>query len=631
MKLLLLLLTLCTAGLLTYSQSAEERLQKNYSDLQGNKDTTYVHALMAIGRHHGNSGNFDSSEYYFKTAIAASQKINYKLGECSGTSNLGYMYSKWADYDSVRKTSLEKQGMELLHSALEMTANLEPLKRESTKAEINRRIASIYLSLGDKKNALGYLKNAESYLAKSTDTLGLLNLYGDFIFCSGSEDTLTGFRYLRSGLALCDVLEKNHKGDENWQTSVNVQRIRLINNSLVDDSAASINKPALLTLEKVWKDSVHINTEYNKCMLIGNLGSLYWLSGQYQKAIDFTNMSLERCPEVYVFKTSSYLNLAKSYAGIGNYKAAYEHYQLYNDQYEGWYEEDRHNALAELEAKYENEKKEQQIASLNKEKKSQRLILTISIVALVIATGLLLFVLRANRLQRRLFAKEKELQKKEMEKRMFELEQTALRAQMNPHFIFNSLNSVQRFVINNDVEGVNQYLSTFANLIRQTLENSGKQLIPLSHEVKYLETYLRLEQMRSNDKFNYRINITSDVDPEETYIPNMIIQPYLENSVIHGMAGKKPNEGVINLTISKNHKLTCIVEDNGIGITTSKAKQIDTGHESMGTAITEKRIEMFNTMNNEKIELEVLDKSGLSQQENGTKVMIKFPLTSSAN
>ena len=220
-----------------------------------------------------------------------------------------------------------------------------------------------------------------------------------------------------------------------------------------------------------------------------------------------------------------------------------------------------------------------------------------------------------------------------MDKKMFELEQTALRAQMNPHFIFNSLNSVQRFVINNDAEGVNQYLSTFANLIRQTLENSGKQLIPLSHEVKYLETYLRLEQMRSNDRFKYKININPDVDPEETYIPNMIIQPYLENSVIHGMAGKKQNEGIINLTISKNHKLTCVVEDNGIGIATSKGykKQVDTGHESMGTAITEKRIEMFNTMNNDKIELEVMDRSGLNQQENGTKVMIKFPLTSSAN
>jgi LytS/YehU family sensor histidine kinase len=220
-----------------------------------------------------------------------------------------------------------------------------------------------------------------------------------------------------------------------------------------------------------------------------------------------------------------------------------------------------------------------------------------------------------------------------MEKRMFDLEQTALRAQMNPHFIFNSLNSVQRFVINNDVEGVNQYLSTFANLIRQTLENSGKSLIPLKDELRYLETYLRLEQMRGNDKFKYLISVNADIDTEETFIPNMIIQPYLENSVIHGMSGKKDNEGLINLSISKNHKLTFTVEDNGAGITASKnyKKTITADHESMGTAITEKRIEMFNTVNSEKIELEVLDKSELSKPESGTRIMIKFPLNPMAN
>jgi LytS/YehU family sensor histidine kinase len=267
---------------------------------------------------------------------------------------------------------------------------------------------------------------------------------------------------------------------------------------------------------------------------------------------------------------------------------------------------------------------------LHEEKRGQRIIIGISIGALLIAMVLLIFVLRTNRLQKKLFVKEKEVQKNELEKRMFELEQTALRAQMNPHFIFNSLNSVQRFVINNDAEGVNQCLSTFANLIRQTLENSGKQLIPLKDEVRYLETYLRLEQMRGSGRFTYNINVNPDVDSEETYIPNMIIQPYLENSVIHGMAGKKGNEGIINLTISKNHKLTCVVEDNGIGISQSRAqkKAMADEYESMGTAITEKRIEMFNIMHKEKIELQVLDKSEQGDAESGTKIMIKFPLNS---
>jgi LytS/YehU family sensor histidine kinase len=140
--------------------------------------------------------------------------------------------------------------------------------------------------------------------------------------------------------------------------------------------------------------------------------------------------------------------------------------------------------------------------------------------------------------------------------------------------------------------------------------------------------------MRGNDKFKYLISVNADIDTEETYIPNMIIQPYVENSIIHGMAGKTANEGIINLTISKNHKLTCVVDDNGAGITASKTyKKTITAddHESMGTAITEKRIEMFNTVNQEKIELEVLDKSELSNKESGTRIMIKFPLNPAAN
>lgn len=634
MKKLLLLLTLCSTVLSSWSQSAEKTLQKLREGLKGKKDTIYAKALMNIGAHHGNIGNLDSADYYIKAGIDLSIKLKHKFGECAGIMALAHSYSNRAHYDTVPGNPWNQKAIEQYLAAAKMVDELRPGIRAKVKAVIDRGIAAVYLNLDDRESALPHLKSAEKYFINSTDTINILNLYNDLIFCYFETDTVTSFRYLKAGLAICEAYEKNHQGDEYRLERINVQRMHLISHALTKYPEASTNKLSLNLLETIWhRDSSNMDDDYETCLLVTTLASLYRLTGQYSKSIELANMALQRFDEADLLKTQLYDNLAESYAKTGNYQKAYENHVLGSVEYEKDYKRERYTAVASLEARYESEKKEQQIVVLEKDRKAQQKIAAISIGALVIAIGLLLLVLRAKRLQRKLFAKEKELQKNEMEKRMFELEQTALRAQMNPHFIFNSLNSVQRFVINNDAEGVNQYLSTFANLIRQTLENSGKPLIPLKDELKYLETYLRLEQMRSNDKFKYQINVNPDIDAEDTYIPNMIIQPYLENSVIHGMAGKKTHEGVIGLTISKNHKLTCVVDDNGMGIAASKTIKTTTvdDHESMGTAITEKRIEMFNTMNNEKIELQVMDKSELNTPESGTRIMIKFPLHTMAN
>jgi LytS/YehU family sensor histidine kinase len=253
----------------------------------------------------------------------------------------------------------------------------------------------------------------------------------------------------------------------------------------------------------------------------------------------------------------------------------------------------------------------------------------LAITGFLIALGFLGFAIRSGRLRQKLLIKEKEIQKKELERKMTELEQTALRAQMNPHFIFNCLNSVQRFVIGNDAGGLNYYLSTFASLIRQTLENSGKQLIPLKDEIRYLETYIRMEQLRSNNRFDYTIDVNRDLDASGIYIPNMIIQPFIENSIQHGLLHVKDKKGHIRLDISQGSKLICMVEDNGAGIKATSLLKAgnDEGHTSMGGAITEKRIQVYNSLHAEKIELEVEDRSETDPATTGTRVTLKFPLS----
>jgi tetratricopeptide (TPR) repeat protein len=614
-------------------------LNELYGDLAVKKDTAYINTLLHIGITHRNTNKLDSAEFYFNEMVKRSGPLKYELGKYSATVCLGDVYIMRANYDSAKKNDNLKTGLVYYTDALKQLETASIPDKNKSAAKVYGRIGQIYMSQNDIAQALKYLKDGEQSLQNSTDTLGILDINHALVYCYRMQgDTTTAYRYLEKGLSLLDNLERSRGANPQMMKYINKVRIVHINNALDENigdhqTNASINDRCLAILEKIWTQKETLPDDLTRCAVLSNIGTLNMAKGNYQKAIEYSNQALKDYPGVELYKHSLYKNLARSYFNTGDYKLAYENYDLYNQQYEARYQKEKFAAIQELQTKYETEKKESEIVVLNKEKRSQQFIIGLVIAGLLVALGLLVFALRANRLQKKLFAKEKELQRKEMEKRMFELEQTALRAQMNPHFIFNSLNSVQRFVINNDAEGVNKYLSTFANLIRQTLENSGKQLIPLKDELRYLETYLRLEQMRGNEKFKYSISVNPDIDPDETYIPNMIIQPYLENSVIHGMAGKKTNEGLINLTISKNHKLTCIVEDNGAGITASRSfkKETESNHESMGTAITEKRIEMFNTINSEKIEIEVLDKSELTSRESGTRIRIQFPINTSAN
>ncbi len=624
MKKITLLLLVSIAIIDAFAQKVEgidSMLQK--LPLQ-KEDSAKADNLIDIALVYNMNGKGDSAVYYYKQALALSERIGFERGICVSHASLGDVSVVQTDYENA------------MHEFVEAMKVAERSNNLKMQGFLNRNMGAVYLLQDRPDLAITKLQAAEKIFLQRRDTMGTLALMPDIANCYESMGQKEkGLAYIEKGFIMNEAFGRNEKLIRPFREGLLHNRIVLDYIYLNFVTTPEMAQKGLQRAEPLW-DTVNAgNNDYNKQLLSNVLSHYYLKTGKNEKALEFAEISLSKVldHEDYAVKKDLYEVISAASYATGKYQKAYDNLMVHNGFADSLYKIENREATQAIETKYQTEKKEQQIISLNKEKKDQRIITGISIGAFIIALGLLLFALRANRLQKKLFVKEKELQRKEMEKRMFELEQTALRAQMNPHFIFNSLNSVQRFVINNDVEGVNQYLSTFANLIRQTLENSGKQLIPLKDELKYLETYLRLEQMRGNDKFKYLIDINPDIDTEETYIPNMIIQPYLENSIIHGMAGKTAHDGLINLTISKNHKLTCIVEDNGEGIIASKSykKIVTADHESMGTAITEKRIEMFNTVNSEKIELEVLDKSELSKPESGTRIMIKFPLNPMAN
>jgi hypothetical protein len=208
-------------------------------------------------------------------------------------------------------------------------------------------------------------------------------------------------------------------------------------------------------------------------------------------------------------------------------------------------------------------------------------------------------------------------------------EQQALQAQMNPHFIFNCLNSIQQYILTNDKERANQFLTGFASLVRRTLDISEKRIILLSEEIEYLNKYLEMEKMRFGDNFNYEIAIDKSIDPDFVNIPSLLLQPYVENSLRHGIRYKEHGTGWVNISFGVNDNiLTCCVKDNGIGRKKAaeyKSKQ-HIEYQSRGMKLTEKRVDLINKINKSVISIEVIDLMDRENNSLGTEIKLKIPL-----
>lgn len=201
----------------------------------------------------------------------------------------------------------------------------------------------------------------------------------------------------------------------------------------------------------------------------------------------------------------------------------------------------------------------------------------------------------------------------------------SLRREMNPHFIFNSLNSVNHFIAQNNELEANKFLTSYSNLMRNTMENSNKDFVTLSNEISNLKKYLELEHLRFRDKFDYNIIVDDNLDPDSTWLPNMIIQPHLENAIWHGLRYKE-QKGLLTLNFSLvDNNIVITVDDDGIGIT--KSQEIKTNnqklHQSRGITNTTERIALLNDLYKTAIAFIVKEKPA---PKSGTIVEIKFPI-----
>lgn len=252
------------------------------------------------------------------------------------------------------------------------------------------------------------------------------------------------------------------------------------------------------------------------------------------------------------------------------------------------------------------------------------------------ALGIAGFVILFFRFRVRRINEANEKEKLEFKSRLLSLEQQSMNASMNRHFVFNSLNSIQYFINTRDRVSANKYLTNFAKLIRKNLDTAtvDGNMITLDEELERLELYLSLESMRFKDRFDYTIT-AEGVETDSILIPAMILQPFVENSIIHGILPNQEKKGLISLTVEEeNGYLLLAVEDNGVGVNQSITKKVEMegDHRSKGMEITSKRIDLIQKISNNDISLvgpyEIYNDD---RSIKGTRVLLKIPLSNLEN
>lgn len=275
-------------------------------------------------------------------------------------------------------------------------------------------------------------------------------------------------------------------------------------------------------------------------------------------------------------------DIAGFYAEQEDFRSAYEYQLLYNRFSEQYTEQVNKRKQVELDVKYEASKKKQEAELLQ---------------------------LQATRLQLK-----------------------ALRAQMNPHFMYNALNSIQNFITSHDVSAAAKYLAKFALLMRQSLEYSDMEIISLEKEVQFLEDYLYINKnLRFEDRMTYEITLDDEIEEDILGVPTMIVQPYVENAIEHGLRSKKNGKVSVHYSLLDEDTILCVVEDNGIG--REKARQFRLqdsryqNHRSRGTRITEQRLQILHSSKGKNGLVATIDlKDDDTGESLGTRVEIKIPV-----
>jgi len=541
-------------------------------------------------------GNYEQALNYYSKSLEIAQEIGHDKGIANVYNNIGLTYKQQGKY-------AESLAMFLKGLAISEKINY---KRVQVAGYVNIGIIHDVQKNYDK--ALEYYFKALKIKQETQDIQTIARIYTnigityknqklyqkalDFHFKSleikRKENNKTGMVYNYENIGECYFYQKK-------------------------------TEEALSYLQKGLNLSQEIGLKSLSARSLCILGQLHYDLKNYSKAKKLLSQGIDLATTIGepIIIQQSVQVLAKIEKSQGNYQDAYQHYVLYKELSDSLFNIEKTTQIAHLNTKYETEKKEQQIKNLEQTAKIRdlqlrestwRLVMLSIVLILLVLVGIILY----------LFYRQKQFR---LQKKHHEVEQKLLRLQMNPHFIFNALAVIQKYMFDANGKKASFYLARFSNLMRQVLENSRHEYIALDEEITMLDNYLTLQNLRQKQPFTYEIEVDEQIETEEIAIPPMFAQPFVENAIEHGIHHLS-EQGKIHIHFGlQDHQIILTIQDNGVGI--QKAMEIEKDihfkHQSLATQITKERILIFKQNYKKEVSFRI---ENLSQ---GTKVIFHLP------
>jgi len=561
------------------------------------KDTSFqVKGLTNCAYNFQQKGDFPAAIGYFEKAIALAEKSNDTLQWANSLENMSTLYGA--------------TGLTNYPKALELLLKAAKLKEDANAFTLlpgaYKNISAIFKEVKDTVNREIYLLKAvklidEGKAMNPTFQAAVYNEAGRF-YTDEMRDLDKAEAYFNR------VLEISRK--LNWKKGISASISNLANIKELQGDY----KGALLLLSEALKIKREINDYYGLVNAYYSTGDIHLKFNEYEAAVENFIKAHDLAKEKNLSNelNKSYQGLYLAYRGMGKYQIALEYFEKSSALSDSISGANHKKSVAEIETKYETEKKVQEIEKLTSEKQIEKLKSRQSkLVALILASLLILIAAFGY-----LIIRQKNLNNI---KRESELNQKLLRSQMNPHFIFNALGTIQNYIYNNRSEDAGRYLAKFAKLMRNILESSINESIPIDQEIETVNNYLLLQQIRSKNNFNFEVTVDGSQHDEK--IPPMLAQPFIENAIKHAFDPDAIDSKILVKYIFNEEEVEIIVEDNGVGINAANPKK-EEGHNSYAIQLTRERLSLYNKQKKKSALISIVDLSESGGK--GTKVIIRF-------
>ncbi|WP_084148738.1 tetratricopeptide repeat-containing sensor histidine kinase [Arenibacter latericius] len=564
-----------------------------------------AYALNQLGRKYRNISQFQKAIAFHKLALQAAEAANNLEFRIYSLNMLGVIY---------RKSDAIKIALDYHQEALDL-ANTEKNPSNGIKRSINvslNSIGNLYQTLRQYDIAIAQYEKSMTLEKELGNKLGLAINYQNIGECLEHKGQLEeALEYYRISLDYNNEIN-SHKGLIICKNSI--AQVYIKQNKVKE--ALEILEPNLLAAEEI--GDMYIVTSINL-----NIGWALIELEQYQDAEKYLTQGLKLANTHHLpsFISEAYSLLSQLATHKENYKNALLYYQKAESLNVAINSEVNRKYIYDLIIKYETEKQNNKIASLaneynmvNTKLKRNKNMLFIGALGMALLTFLLYILYRQKELKN--------------EKKILTLEQSMLRSQMNPHFLFNSLNSIKLYIINNDKKNAVHYLNKFSKLVRKILEASSVKEISLFDELETIELYMNIENIRFSNEINFTIIIDDPIDPHNVKIPSLILQPFLENALWHGLSTKE-GEKNIELRVSRENGnyIQIAITDNGVGRTASERikKNKVLKRKSVGIDITKERLANFSKDFEHSFQVEIKDLYSPEKEPLGTQVILHIP------